>query len=311
VRLTLNGLAGGQQAGYINARALGYYADAGLDVTIVEGQGSGATALQVAAGSTDFGYVDALTLLRARANDESVVAVASVLQTDRYAVLSRQTDGVSRPADLHGRRVGVVAGSTGAALLSALLDVADIADATPVDLAPDDLVAALTEGRVSAIVGTVDYEALQLARLGIATTAMSVATAGVPMAGLSLIVSSDTLAREPALVTAFTRASLRGWDAARAQPDLAARAVVSQFLAGYEDEVAAELAADLPLLCGPDNQLVGQSSDVLWSETTRTGQRIGLLPPSATSNGAYARQILPADAPRCPDRTGARATNPA
>ena len=54
MRLTLNFLAGGPQAGFMLAKKLGYYKDAGIDLTIEEGKGSATTAQQVATGQTKF-----------------------------------------------------------------------------------------------------------------------------------------------------------------------------------------------------------------------------------------------------------------
>ena len=44
MKLTLNFLAGGPQAGFIYAKKLGYYKDVGIDLTIEEGKGSATTA---------------------------------------------------------------------------------------------------------------------------------------------------------------------------------------------------------------------------------------------------------------------------
>src|SRR5690349_16968632 len=44
VTLTLNFLAGGPNSGFMVAKEKGYFEEAGLDVTIQEGQGSGSTA---------------------------------------------------------------------------------------------------------------------------------------------------------------------------------------------------------------------------------------------------------------------------
>ena len=50
VTFQLNWMAGGPNAGFAAALAEGYYKDAGLDVTLVQGNGSGNTAQLVANG---------------------------------------------------------------------------------------------------------------------------------------------------------------------------------------------------------------------------------------------------------------------
>jgi ABC-type nitrate/sulfonate/bicarbonate transport systems, periplasmic components len=66
MRLTLNFLAGGPQAGFMLAKKLGYYKDVGIDLTIEEGKGSATTAQQVATGQTDVGFADAPAAMQIR-----------------------------------------------------------------------------------------------------------------------------------------------------------------------------------------------------------------------------------------------------
>src|SRR5256885_15496861 len=58
----LNWVAGGPNAGFAAALVEGYYKDAGLDVKIVEGNGSGTTAQLVASNQSQIAYADAVTL---------------------------------------------------------------------------------------------------------------------------------------------------------------------------------------------------------------------------------------------------------
>src|SRR6478735_1051028 len=58
----LNWMAGGANAGFAAALAEGYYKDAGLDVTIIQGNGSGNTAQLVASGRAQIAYADAVAV---------------------------------------------------------------------------------------------------------------------------------------------------------------------------------------------------------------------------------------------------------
>src|SRR5262245_65870382 len=66
MKLTLNFLAGGPQAGFMYAKKLGYYKDAGIDLTIEEGKGSATTAQLVATGQTDVAFADAPAAMQIR-----------------------------------------------------------------------------------------------------------------------------------------------------------------------------------------------------------------------------------------------------
>src|SRR3979411_1422263 len=62
VTFQLNWMAGGANAGFAAAVAEGYYRDAGLDVTLVQGNGSGNTAQLVASGRAQLAYADAVAV---------------------------------------------------------------------------------------------------------------------------------------------------------------------------------------------------------------------------------------------------------
>ena len=64
--LTLNFLAGGPQAGFMYAKKLGLYKDAGIDLTIEEGKGSATTAQLVATGQAQVGFADAPAAMQLR-----------------------------------------------------------------------------------------------------------------------------------------------------------------------------------------------------------------------------------------------------
>jgi ABC-type nitrate/sulfonate/bicarbonate transport system substrate-binding protein len=100
-------------------------------------------------------------------------------------------------------------------------------------------------------------------------------------------------------VAGFVHASLRGWAAAQANPEAAGRAVVGRFLAGYEDEVAAQLRADLPLLCARQTGRLGQPSAAGWSATLAVARRLGLVTSTTAVGEVYTDRFMPADAPPC------------
>src|SRR5215467_11873420 len=62
VTFQLNWTAGGPNAGFAAAAGEGYYKQAGLDVTIVQGNGSGNTVQLVASGRSQLAYADAVVV---------------------------------------------------------------------------------------------------------------------------------------------------------------------------------------------------------------------------------------------------------
>src|SRR5438093_5459619 len=74
--LTLNFLAGGPQAGFMYAKKLGLYREAGIDLTIEEGKGSATTAQLVATGQAQVGFADAPAAMQIRAKGGPVKIIA-------------------------------------------------------------------------------------------------------------------------------------------------------------------------------------------------------------------------------------------
>jgi NitT/TauT family transport system substrate-binding protein len=282
------------------AQADGFYAAEGLDVAIIEGHGSDSTVQSVANGDSDFGYVDPIEILRGRAAGIETTAVSTLFQSNGVGILSLQADPVAKIADLHGRGIGVSHGSAGASVLRSALAANQVADATVISMDAADLVPALTDRRVAAIVASRDFEAVQLERLGQSVVDLPFADVGLPLAGLSIVTRPALIQEDPGFVARFVRATLQGWNAARSRPDVAGRLVVGEFLSGYEDEVTRQLRADLPLLCGPDNALIGDPSDTTWTTTQRLATALGLVAAATAPEGGYTREFLPADAPPCP-----------
>ena len=90
--------------GVYAAQALGYYEEAGLDVTIVQPPENGAL-LMCAAGQAEFA-VDAQDTMAASLDlDEplEVTAVAAILQHNTSGIISRKGDGIDSPKGLEGK----------------------------------------------------------------------------------------------------------------------------------------------------------------------------------------------------------------
>src|SRR5690349_8418867 len=103
VTFQLNWYAGGPNAGFAAAVAEGYYKDAGLDVTLVQGNGSGNTAQLVASGRAQLAYADAVAVSQLIAKGAPMKVVATIYQSNPNAVMSLKKAGIKSVGDLKGR----------------------------------------------------------------------------------------------------------------------------------------------------------------------------------------------------------------
>lgn len=86
------------------AQNLGYFEEAGLNVTIVQPPEDGATAM-VASGQAQFGidFQDYLAPVFTSEDKMPVEAVAAILQHNTSGIISLQEDGITSPAGLEGK----------------------------------------------------------------------------------------------------------------------------------------------------------------------------------------------------------------
>ncbi len=302
VTLTLNFLAGGPNSGFMLAKSLNYYKDAGLDVTIHEGQGSGSTASLVAQGNSDFGYSDAPAVMAVRAKGGTLKIIAPILQTNGFAIMSLKEKNISKVSDLKGKTLAVQPGTAQAALLGAILATNSLteADLKVVNVDPSALVGSLLQKKVDAIAAGADNQGIQLADQGATINSIMYKDSGVPSVGLSIIANDALLTSDPKTVKAFVDASLRGWEAARKDPEAAAKAVADQFpQAGKAPAFVKQLKVDMPLMCAASATTLGTVPASNWTTTYDLLTKYQGLPKTKPIEEYYTNDFLPKSAPAC------------
>jgi NitT/TauT family transport system substrate-binding protein len=112
VKLVLDWQVQGPQAPFITAKATGAFTARGLDVTIDRGTGSQKTIEQVATGTYDMGYGDINSMIEYNVKNPQtpLIAVAMVLNSPPFALLSLKKYGVREPKDLKGAAIGAPVG---------------------------------------------------------------------------------------------------------------------------------------------------------------------------------------------------------
>lgn len=302
MKLTLNFLAGGPQAGFMYAKSLGLYEKAGIDLTIEEGRGSGTTAQLVATGQTDVGFADAPAAMQLRSKNAPVKIIAPVLQTNGFAIISLEDANIRKPADLVGKRVAVQAGTAQTTLLNAILAANNIDPQkfNAINIDPSAFVGALIEKKVDAILGGADFQSVQLRDRGFKIRDILYRDIGVPTVGLSIIARDDRIAADPDLYRKFIAASLEGWDAARRNPTAASEAVIKMFPAVTKEQIQKQLEVDLQLVCAPGASALGRVPEQNWQTTYALLTKYLELPAAKPVGDYYTSDLLPANAPKCP-----------
>lgn len=106
VTLQLQWVAQSQFAGYYAAKAMGFYEEEGLDVTILEGAVDIVPQQVVAAGEAEFGIAWVPKMLASRAEGADLVNIAQIFQRSGTLQVAWADSGITTVEDWGGKRVG-------------------------------------------------------------------------------------------------------------------------------------------------------------------------------------------------------------
>jgi NitT/TauT family transport system substrate-binding protein len=128
LKMVLNWKYQGPQGWFFLADDRGYYKAAGLDVTIDQGNGSGAPIPLVANGTYDvgFGDINALIEFAAKKPDDAPIAVDVIYNRPPFTIAVRADSPIKTPKDLEGKSLGGAAGDGALKLFPAFCKVAAI-----------------------------------------------------------------------------------------------------------------------------------------------------------------------------------------
>lgn len=228
VRFALDWAPNTNHVGVYVADELGYFADAGLEVTIVPYASTPALQL-VSAGEADFGIAGQASVQMGRTSGLDVISVYRVTQQDvgRLVVLGDRAD-VTRPADLDG----LTFGGFGAPLYTALAQATISGDGGAGEFTEVMLdtgaYEALSQGRIDFTLSVETWENVQADLDGHPYQEFSYQDFGVPDQQAVGIASSDAyLAESPEEAQAFVQAVARGYQYAAEHPAEAADLLIA------------------------------------------------------------------------------------
>ena len=218
----------GPAALFLGADAKGHFKAAGLNVSIDAGNGSGGTVTRVASGTYDMGFADLAALMEFHANNPDApnkpVAVMMVYNNTPAAVLALKKSGITKPADLSGKKLGAPVFDAGRRAFPIFSKANGIQNVAWTSMDPPLRETMLVRGDIDAITGFSFTSLLNLEARGVKADDVVVlpyATNGVKLYGNVIIATPKMIKENPAAVRAFLLAFTKGAKEVMANPDAA------------------------------------------------------------------------------------------
>ena len=286
VRLLLGFQPDVQFAPFYLAQQGGYFADAGLEVTI---EHSDDVIPLVADGQAEFGVADATDVMIARTSGIPIKYVSTLYNNFPVALIGAPDVVPASPADLAGLRIGTPGqfGSSWHALL-ALLDAGGLTpdDVTIRDYPQFNQVEGLLNGDVDLITGFRTNEPLRLEAQGFEVELMTV-DEFAPLPGPGIVVGDELLGADLEMAHAFASAVVQAQEAIADDLQLGLAAATTEVPAIAEDIETAQavLQATVESWGGPS--LTGAVFRPAWDSGYETMRRLGFIDGSVPLEEMY------------------------
>ncbi len=310
-----------QFAGYFVADALGYYADEGLSVTILDGGNVNPT-VQVASGNCDFGTDWIANMLVQRDQGLEVTQIAQMYQNSGYRLVALADSGIESFADMAGRRVGVWGFGNEFAAAAVFAKAGMLSDLDPTVTNPDveavvyafdpalvfpdsvDLASAMTYNELDQIVG-----------LGYPLDVLSIldpADIGADLLEDTIFVNNDVLASDDfrgsglsghEIAQRFVRASIRGWEYAAENQEESLDIILgfcgdtcagSGTTQSPEIHQGWQLAEAVKLVKPTPDTVVGALDRAAWERSVNTLVEVGLISQAVSYDEVVDETVLDA-----------------
>src|SRR5215468_217874 len=229
VTLMLNWYVYGEHAPFYYGKEKGYFKDAGIDLEIQEGRGSGTVTQVVAAKTVQFGYVDVPTMMRAAVKGAPVEAVGIALQTNPMSVMGFTEKNIRKPEDIKGKTVATTPGDSLSQIWPLFLKKAGLKEADFKVVSGDAVTKlnAVINGQADLLLGYVMDQSMKIKdATGKDVYAIKFADYGINLVSSGIIAHRDVIKDNPDLVKRFMAASTKAIEAAVKDPSGAARAIL-------------------------------------------------------------------------------------
>ncbi len=235
LKMVLNWKYQGPQGWFFLADDRGYFKAEGLEVTMDQGNGSGAAVPLVANGTYDIGFgdINALIELAAKKPEEAPVAVYVMYNQPPFTVAVKSDSPIKEPKDFIGKKLGGAANDGALKLFPALCKMTKI-DCSKVEITnmqPNLREQMLMQGQVDGVFGYVNTIRFSAKLIGVGDDKLryiNFGDYGMDLYSNAIIVSKKLVKENPKAVAGLVRAINKGLVDSIKEPDASVAAVAKR-----------------------------------------------------------------------------------
>lgn len=220
ISMILNWIAGGDHAPYFYAQKMGWYKDAGIDLSLEPGKGSVLAAQRVGAGINNVGLADMATIMQARGKGAHEVAVMNIYANFPEGFYFLKDSGYKTLKDMEGKRIGNPPADAGRVLWIALAGINKINPngVTWVNIEPNAKLGALQSHAVDVVTDFYNFHHNYVKALGANMGYMAWKDYGMNPYGNSIVVNEEFLKAHGPAIRKFVSVTQRAFAFCAATP---------------------------------------------------------------------------------------------
>lgn len=291
-------IAWGTHAAMHLANEKGWFEEAGLDVTVQDGTGSGNTIQLVAAGQVDVGQVQLGVMAIAKEKGADLVSIAGWFRKSDLAVLVDRESDIKTGADLKGKSIVNFNGSPWSPYIDSFLKSYDLSqsDVSIVAVAPPALMSTYTAKQADTVMTTAPF-GLPIIETARPSRAILMADAGIAFPSYGLIVRRETLEAKAEALNKLVDVQVRAWEYIYdGHIDEAVDAMIAQRPGLKLDPVVLkgqiELYQDFIETPNSEGKPFGVQTDEDWQAAIEAMETAGIIATGRTPSDFYTNELV-------------------
>lgn len=287
----------GVQAAMHLATEKGWFEEAGLDVDVQDGRGSGNTLQLVNSGQVDVGQIQVGLVPSAREQGANVKSFAGFARKTDLCVLIDQDSPITEISELDGMTITVFAASPWAPYIDAFLDGGGLTreDVEIMFVDPAALWGTYTAGRADGLMSTVS-SALPVAEANRPSKCLTADLAELYFPSYGLIATDETIAQKGEALAKLVDVQQQAWQAIEEDLELGVDAMISQRPdANLDPDVLREqirLTIEYFDTPATEGKPIGWQAEEDWIAALKGMERAGVVQPGWDPSDYYTNELV-------------------